>query len=71
MLYTIPDYYKEFHCTANNCEHTCCAGWQIVIDRKALNKYRKVAGRFEEGFEDQSSGARVFSGRIRRKDVLF
>lgn len=46
MLYTIPDYYKEFHCTADSCEDTCCAGWQIVIDRKALNKYRKVAGRF-------------------------
>ena len=42
MLYTIPDYYKEFKCTADKCEDTCCAGWQIVIDDKALNKYKKV-----------------------------
>ena len=46
MLYTIPDYYKEFKCTADKCEDTCCAGWQIVIDDKALNKYKKVRGKF-------------------------
>lgn len=46
MLYTIPDYYKEFKCTADRCEDTCCAGWQIVIDDKALNKYKKVRGKF-------------------------
>lgn len=46
MLYTIPDYYKEFQCIADKCEDTCCAGWQIVIDKKSLNKYRKVRGKF-------------------------
>ena len=46
MLYTIPDYYKEFKCTADKCEDTCCAGWQIVIDDKALNKYKRVRGKF-------------------------
>lgn len=47
MLYTIPDYYKEFHCTANQCEDTCCAGWQIVIDKKSLEKYKKIRGSFK------------------------
>ena len=46
MLYTIPDYYKEFHCIADKCEDTCCAGWQIVIDEKSLAKYKKVRGSF-------------------------
>ncbi len=46
MLYIIPDYYKEFTCTADKCEDTCCAGWQIVIDDKALAKYKKVRGNF-------------------------
>ncbi len=46
MLYTIPDYYKEFACTADKCEDTCCAGWQIVIDEKSLAKYKKVRGKF-------------------------
>lgn len=41
MLYTIPDYYQQFRCTAGACEDTCCAGWQIVVDKKSLHKYRK------------------------------
>lgn len=54
MLYTIPDYYKEFTCIADRCEDTCCAGWQIVIDKKSLAKYKKLPGDF---------------GRIMRKKV--
>ena len=46
MIYTIPDYYKEFHCIADRCEDTCCAGWQIVIDKKSLKKYKNTAGEF-------------------------
>lgn len=46
MLYTIPDYYKEFSCVADACEDTCCAGWQIVIDEKSKKKYKKVKGPF-------------------------
>ena len=46
MLYTIPDYYKEFTCTADKCEDTCCAGWKIVVDEKSLEKYKKVRGIF-------------------------
>lgn len=46
MQYIIPDYYKEFQCTADQCEDTCCAGWQIVIDKKSLGKYQKVSGSF-------------------------
>ena len=47
MLYTIPDYYKEFKCTADKCEDTCCAGWQIVIDEESLERYKKVRGFFK------------------------
>ncbi len=46
MLYIIPDYYKEFQCIAGDCEDTCCAGWQIVVDEKSLGRYRKVRGSF-------------------------
>ncbi|MBQ6815405.1 MAG: flagellin lysine-N-methylase [Lachnospiraceae bacterium] len=42
MLYTYPDYYKEFKCIADKCQDTCCAGWQIVIDDEALKKYKAV-----------------------------
>ena len=46
MIYTVPDYYKEFQCIADSCEDTCCAGWQIVIDDKTLNKYKNMQGDF-------------------------
>lgn len=42
MLIGRPDYYHEFTCSADACEDTCCAGWQIVIDRKSLNRYQKA-----------------------------
>lgn len=48
MLITIPDYYQDFECIADKCEDTCCAGWQIVIDRKTLKKYTKIKGGFKK-----------------------
>ena len=48
MLYTIPDYYASFQCIADKCEDTCCAGWQIVIDKKTLKKYAKIKGDFRK-----------------------
>ena len=48
MIITIPDYYKEFECIADKCEDTCCAGWQIVIDKETLKKYIKVKGDFRK-----------------------
>lgn len=44
MRYTVPDYYKSFKCIAGDCPATCCAGWQIVIDDAALEKYKAMAG---------------------------
>lgn len=48
MLYVFPDYYKEFSCLADKCEDTCCAGWQIVVDKKSLERYKKVTGNFRK-----------------------
>ena len=61
MLYIIPDYYFDFHCIAERCEDTCCAGWQIVIDKKSLRKYRKVKGTY----------ARELRKRIRWQKRIF
>ncbi len=46
MIYTTPDYYDKFQCTADKCPDTCCAGWQIMIDEESLEKYRKIKGDF-------------------------
>ena len=46
MLYTFPHYYGQFQCIAGECEDTCCAGWEIMIDEASLKRYRKVKGAF-------------------------
>ncbi len=46
MRYVKPQYYDEFRCIADKCPDTCCAGWQIVIDEDALEKYSRVTGPF-------------------------
>lgn len=46
MLYTVPHFYKKFHCTASACPSTCCAGWQIAIDKKSQKKYKAYRGAF-------------------------
>lgn len=46
MKYTVPDYYRQFNCIAKDCEDTCCAGWEITIDSKTLEKYKEVKGGF-------------------------
>lgn len=44
MLYTRPDYFHEFKCTADRCPDTCCAGWQIMIDKDSIEKYKRIKG---------------------------
>lgn len=44
MIYTAPHYYHQFHCLAGDCPDTCCAGWQIQIDKRSLEKYRRYPG---------------------------
>ena len=46
MQITKPTFYKEFSCIAGACPDTCCAGWQIMIDEKSLQKYRRFKGPF-------------------------
>lgn len=62
MLISKPDYYEEFRCTADRCEDTCCAGWQIVIDEDSLEQYRQVI-RAEKAsgdfWQDKSFGKRL------------
>ena len=34
------NYYPEFKCIAKKCKHTCCAGWEMLIDKESLDKYQ-------------------------------
>lgn len=51
MIYRKPHYFNDFKCIADACEDTCCAGWQIVIDEKTLDKYASMGKSGEESSE--------------------
>ncbi len=37
-----PDYYNDFHCTADQCRHSCCIDWEICIDETTFVKYQEI-----------------------------
>lgn len=39
-----PDYLGEFHCLAGACPHSCCEGWEVVIDEDTAAFYRALPG---------------------------
>lgn len=67
MIYTIPHYYKQFRCIASGCTDTCCAGWAITIDRKALENYRQMKGpfgnRLHNSIDWKEASFRQYEGR--------
>ena len=67
MQYTVPHYYKQFHCAAGACPDTCCAGWQIQIDPVSLQKYKKTKGtlgnRLKNEIDWKGSCFRQYNGR--------
>lgn len=44
MKTTAPDYYRRFVCKADQCGHTCCAGWEIDIDEETYEYYQGLGG---------------------------
>lgn len=46
MRTRVPDYFKKFKCIASECEDTCCAGWEIVVDDETYDYYKCVKGKF-------------------------
>ena len=46
MIRCEPSYIKQFHCIADKCSDTCCAGWEIVLDEDALERYEQTEGSF-------------------------
>ncbi len=48
MKIRVPSYFKEFSCIASECEDTCCAGWDVVIDAETYQRYQDMEGAFGE-----------------------
>ncbi|PKU53610.1 MULTISPECIES: flagellin lysine-N-methylase [Lysinibacillus] len=38
----VPEYIQDFSCIGSACEDTCCAGWNITVEKKTYQTYRKV-----------------------------
>ncbi len=43
-----PNYYKDFKCIAQKCNHNCCIGWEIDIDEDTYEYYQRIEGRFSK-----------------------
>ncbi len=48
MKVRYPSYYEQFACVADQCEDTCCAGWEIDIDDESYAYYMSIEGEFGE-----------------------
>ena len=44
MIIRIPEYYQEFRCLAGACPHTCCSGWEVVLDEGTAQRYLAEEG---------------------------
>jgi lysine-N-methylase len=42
MTTLVPQYMNSFSCIGSDCEDTCCAGWQVTIDKSMYKKYNRV-----------------------------
>ncbi len=48
LITIYPDFYKDFCCKADKCQHTCCAGWEIDIDASTAARYQQLKGQIGE-----------------------
>ncbi|BAL00943.1 hypothetical protein OBV_37440 [Oscillibacter valericigenes Sjm18-20] len=44
MVLRKPDYFGHFHCLAGACPHSCCEGWEVVVDGPTADYYRSLPG---------------------------
>lgn len=55
MILRVPSYYKNFHCIAEKCEHSCCIGWEIDIDDDSFAYYQSVGGAFGKRLAERTA----------------
>ena len=66
-----PNYYKKFHCIAGACPDTCCAGWEIPVDKASERRYRQArkSGDIQNQDFARKLKKHVKHGRIISEDV--
>ena len=55
MISIKPDFFGSFSCIADKCSDSCCIGWEIDVDEKALSKYRGINSDFGERLQGSIS----------------
>lgn len=48
VSFFMPKYMADFKCVGEACKDTCCAGWEINIDKITFDKYKNSNGDFEK-----------------------
>ena len=38
MRVRVPDYFDGFSCLAEACPHSCCIGWEVVLDEDTVRR---------------------------------
>lgn len=44
MIFRNLSCFSQFHCLAEKCPDTCCAGWEIDLDEATLERYQSISG---------------------------
>ena len=60
MIYRTPKYTKSFKCVADKCRDSCCIGWEISVDAKTLEKYKRMRGTLGEDIRKSLSDEGCF-----------
>lgn len=56
MNLRVPDYYPEFRCLASACPHSCCIGWEVVVDGQTAAYYKTAPGPLGERLRENLIG---------------
>ncbi|MBE6852578.1 MAG: hypothetical protein E7505_03795 [Ruminococcus sp.] len=56
MILRMPEYCRDFRCTAEKCKDNCCIGWEIDIDEKSYEFYMNTEGEFGKKLRENISG---------------
>ncbi len=56
MKEVFPNYYGNFKCIADKCQHSCCIGWEIDIDEDTMDLYNSLQGELADRIRQNISG---------------
>ena len=65
MLTRVSDYFEKFTCLAGACPHSCCIGWEVVLDDETVRRYETADGsmgeRVRAAMQTDGEGDRCFA----------